>query len=89
MENFKEANITVELCGQLATILADQITIRIAENGSNIAKVRHEIAIKYPEMAVYMASPRVKACLDETIVLDSAAIMPNQILAFFPPVSGG
>lgn len=89
MDNMKDSDITIELCGKLADIIACPVTIKIAQGGSTIAQVRRDIAGQYPDLAPHMESPHIKACLDERLVDDNAMIIPKQILAFFPPVSGG
>lgn len=80
--------VAVELCGRLADLAGDTVTADVTLPAS-IAAIRVALADVYPSLAIELASDRIRACLDDTIVGNDAIVRPGQMLALFPPVSGG
>ena len=82
-------SLSVELCGRLADIDGPLIIVAIPEAGCSAGQLRRLIAAQYPALADDVSSPRVRVCVDDLIVDDGAVLAAGQIVALFPPVSGG
>ncbi|MEQ1726614.1 MAG: MoaD/ThiS family protein [Sphingopyxis sp.] len=80
---------TIELCGRLADGVGGAVMLELDAAACSIAELRTTLADIYPALAADMASARVRACVDEAIVPDAATVTAGQVIAFFPPVSGG
>lgn len=87
------ATIRVELCGRLADLAGREVTVAVPEGGLTVANLCAAIAAAHPALAEPLASGRVRACVNEAIVPASAAAtvtaQPTDLVALFPPVSGG
>jgi molybdopterin synthase sulfur carrier subunit len=44
---------------------------------------------RFPVLQDGLSKGRIRACINETIVPDEAIVQPGDIVALFPPVSGG
>ncbi|WP_408587941.1 MoaD/ThiS family protein [Novosphingobium sp.] len=77
------------MCGRFAELARDVIDFPVSPDGETIAYVMGRLVQAFPGLAEPLRGPRVKACLDEAIVPFDALACPGQVLAFFPPVSGG
>ena len=75
--------------GVRSDALGARVNVAIPEAGCSVAEARAAIAAAHPALAQDMASRRVRACVDDSIVGDDAWVTPAQSLALFPPVSGG
>lgn len=80
---------TIELCGRLAEPAGSALSLEHDPASCSIAELRAALAAAYPFLASAMANARVRACVDEVIVTDDAVVAAGQVIAFFPPVSGG
>ncbi|MEQ1687639.1 MAG: MoaD/ThiS family protein [Sphingopyxis sp.] len=83
------ASYTIELCGRLAQGAGAVVTLEHDAASCSIAQLRSALAAAHPALATDMTNARVRACVDEVIVGDDATIAAGQVIAFFPPVSGG
>ncbi len=81
--------LTVDLCGRLAEPLGPQLIIDDCSAIHCVADLREAIASAHPVLAAQIMSQRVRACIDNEIVRDTALVGPGAIVAFFPPLSGG
>lgn len=80
---------TIELCGRLADPVGPVLMLELDAPSYTIAQLRAALARAHPSLAADMANARVRACVDEAIVPDGALVEAGQVIAFFPPVSGG
>lgn len=60
-----------------------------ASNVGTLAELRNLLAAAFPEAAVQLLSPTLKACVDDSIVDDKLALSGQERIEFFPPLSGG
>ena len=79
----------MELCGRLADLADDVVEVQVPNAGVSIADLRAALADAYPALADAILGPKVRACVDEILVDDAAIIRAGQVVAFFPPLSGG
>ena len=83
------AILQVELCGRLADLAGDVVDVKVPNAGIRIADLRAALAAAYPALADSILGPKVRACVDEILVDDAAMVRAGQVVAFFPPLSGG
>lgn len=79
----------MELCGRLADLADDVVDVEVPNAGISIADLRAALTDAYPALADAILGPKVRACVDEILVDDAAIIRAGQVVAFFPPLSGG
>lgn len=72
------------LFGRLGEAIGREIEV-VAATPCSVAQLRAQLARVHPALA----APSVRACLDKTIVPDSAQVRAGQEVAFVPPLSGG
>ncbi len=74
--------------GKLADLLGAE---RELETGGpcTVGELRALLASQCPEAAESLASQRVLACVDDTVVTESHLIRPGEAVEFLAPVSGG
>lgn len=87
------ATIRVELCGRLVDLAGREVTLAVPPAGLAVADLLAALAAAHPALAELLISGRVRACVNEAIVPASAAattiVRPDDLVALFPPVSGG
>jgi sulfur-carrier protein len=83
------AVLQVELCGRLADLAGDVVDVDVPNAGVTIANLRATLAAAYPAFAEAILGPKTRACVDEILVDDAAMVRAGQVVAFFPPLSGG
>lgn len=81
--------LQVELCGRLADLAGDVVDVDVPNAGLSIADLRTALAALHPALADAILGPKVRACVDEVMVDDMAMVRAGQVVAFFPPLSGG
>lgn len=81
--------LSVELCGQLADLQGRMIGLSLPEGGMTVGAMMAEIAATYPSLQVALASDRIRACVNDSIVAATDAVAVGDRVALFPPVSGG
>lgn len=81
--------LTVDLCGRLAEPYGRSVAIEISVEGLIAGDLVDAIAAAYPALTQMLASGRTKACVNDAIVPFSAKVLPGDVVALFPPVSGG
>lgn len=75
--------------GGLAESLGRELELDVPDAGCTVAELRHRLAGAVPEAAGQLSSSRVRACIDQVIVAESARVLPRHEIAFVPPLSGG
>ncbi len=83
------ATLSVELCGRLADAAGPLVTVSIAAAGCSIAALKQVLVAAHPALAEILTAAPIRACVDEAIVADDTHVRPGQLVALFPPVSGG
>jgi len=81
--------LSVELCGKLADPRGRTLSLAIPPEGFAVAELRTLIAARDPALAALLEGNRVRVCINDTLVADDARIVPGDVVALFPPVSGG
>jgi molybdopterin converting factor small subunit len=59
------------------------------QGGETVAGLRQRLAGLFPHAAGDLLSPRVRACVKDTIVREDFVVAGQGQVEFFPPVSGG
>jgi molybdopterin converting factor small subunit len=54
-----------------------------------VSSLRVRLAALHPHVAADLLSPRVRACVADTIVADDFSLAANECVEFLPPLSGG
>lgn len=83
------ASLIVELCGRLAEPQGAQITITLDGPECAAAHILALAAQQHPPLAPLLAGTRIHVCVNEEIVAPDAPVRPGDLVALFPPVSGG
>ena len=76
------------LFGKLRDALGDERELA-AERGETVGRLRRRLAGLHPEVAGDLLSPRVRACVADTIVGEDFVVDGSETVEFFPPLSGG
>lgn len=84
-----DATVRVELCGRLAYMAGREVAVALPEAGLAVADLFAALARAHPALQTPLASGRVRACVNEVIVPATARVQPGDLVALFPPVSGG
>lgn len=74
--------------GRLRDSLGDERDVTV-EAGETVARLRLRLAGLYPEAAGDLLSPRVRACVADSIVGEEFAVGESDRVEFLPPLSGG
>lgn len=85
----EDAMIKVELCGRLADVSGRFVDVAIPQNGCSAAELLSYTAEQHPGLAAPLTSKRVVTCVNESVVPPESSIAPGDLVALFPPVSGG
>ena len=80
--------IIVDLCRRLAEPVGPRLEFDV-RGIHTVADLREAIAVAHPPLAIAMISGRVRACIGDAIVPNSAVVGAGMTIAFFPPLSGG
>ena len=78
----------ISFYGRLADVLGPEMKVELAGSRS-VAQLREHLAELRPEAGAILGSKRVRACVADSIVLDSHVVGPTDEVEFIPPVSGG
>lgn len=74
--------------GKLADALGRQMEVDVPGSCS-VDELRDHVAELRPAAASALRDKRVRACIGDSIVLDSHVVGPADEVEFIPPVSGG
>jgi molybdopterin converting factor small subunit len=74
--------------GRLRDSLGDERAVA-AEAGETVAGLRVRLAGLHPAAAADLLSPRVRACVADTIVGEDFRLGGQDRIEFLPPLSGG
>lgn len=78
------------LCfGRIGERIGRETSLELPDGVESVADLRRELARLHPQAANDLLGPTLRACLDDEIVPDEAAIGDAKEIAFFPPLSGG
>ena len=79
----------IRFFGKLRETISPQVEIDVPDPAFTVARLRAYLGEIYPAAAEELASPRVKAAIDDEVVDDETMLDGVQMIDFFPPVSGG
>ena len=87
----EEASVTleVELCGRLADGIGPVVPVEMPPTGCSAGAFLDHVRQQHPSLAPHVAAGRVRLCVNETVVGGDAPVLPRDVVALFPPVSGG
>ena len=71
--------------GRLGETIGREIDYELPAGGCTVAELRAALAKRYGGLG----AESVRACIDHEIAPESALVLPNQEIAFIPPLSGG
>lgn len=74
--------------GRLRDALGDEREVA-AVTGETLERLRIRLAGLHPEAAHDLLSPKVRACVDDTIVGEDFLLVGHERIEFLPPLSGG
>lgn len=74
--------------GRLRDSLGDERDVAV-DAGETVAGLRLRLAGLYPEAAGDLLSPRVRACVADSIVGEDFPVGGSDRVEFLPPLSGG
>ena len=83
------AIIVVELCGVLADLAGQSLALEIGAGGCTVDDLLAQTSRRNAGLAAQIASGRVKAFINEVTASTKSRVMPGDVVALFPPVSGG
>lgn len=78
----------IRFFGRLRDALGDEREVA-AEAGETVARLRIRLAGLHPQAAPDLLSPRVRACVAETMVGEDFLLGGHERVEFLPPLSGG
>ncbi len=81
-------NFTVTLFGRLSEAIGRELELSSQGIGT-VADLRRTLAERYPAAHGDLASPRVRACVNDAVVGDDHPLASGDSVALLPPVSGG
>jgi molybdopterin synthase sulfur carrier subunit len=81
--------LEVELCGRLADGGDRFLRVAIPAAGCPAQDLLENVAANSPALAELLAAGRIKACVNDAIVAGDHRVAPGDVVALFPPVSGG
>ena len=82
------AAMVIELCGRLADPLGPELVID-GGAGCTAGELIARIIAAAPPLAPLLAAGRVRVCVNEVVVPADHRIAAGDLIALFPPVSGG
>jgi len=74
--------------GKLRDALGDEREVAPGE-GETVARLRRRLADACPHAAADLLSPRVRACVDDSVVGEDFILAGHERVEFLPPLSGG
>ena len=84
-----QTDLRVELCGRLADPFGPLAPLRLPAGGCAAGQLIALVAEQHPGLAPLLAAVRVRVCVNEEIVGADAPVRKGDLVALFPPVSGG
>ncbi|HEY0327244.1 MAG TPA: MoaD/ThiS family protein [Allosphingosinicella sp.] len=75
--------------GKLGDAIGRMVTVEAPSGGCTVAELRYLLASLYPMAAADLASPSLRACVEDRIVGEGFRVGADQTVEFFPPLSGG
>jgi molybdopterin converting factor small subunit len=78
----------IRFFGKLRDLLGDECELA-AEAGETVASLRIRLAGLNPQAAGDLLSPRVRACVGDSIVGEGFRLGGRDPVEFLPPLSGG
>ncbi|GAB5487522.1 MAG: hypothetical protein Pars2KO_10920 [Parasphingorhabdus sp.] len=81
--------ISVELCGRLADPCGPVVDLPLPAGEVGVLELLSSLGTHFPPLKPSLDTGRIRACINETVVYDDVMIGLDDVVALFPPVSGG
>ena len=81
--------LVVELCGKLADVQGREIPWVQITKPDGIASLLDRLREGFPALAPLLVPGKVRVCINEAIAPADGLARPGDLVALFPPVSGG
>lgn len=81
--------ITVLFFGRLADCYGREMVVGLPKEGYSVGELRRHLAALVVGGDDILDAGRMRACVDDVMVAESARLGSGQEVDFFPPVSGG
>lgn len=81
--------VRVHLFGQLSEMIGREVELSSELASETVAELRRALAARYPDASARLLSPRIRACVNDTVVDDDHVVALGDTVALLPPVSGG
>ena len=81
--------LRVELCGRLADACGREVELELPAAGLSVPALLAALRAAHPLLDAPLARARVRACVNDMVVPDDTVIRAGDLVALFPPVSGG
>lgn len=81
--------LKIAFFGKLADRIDREIEIEIPAAGCTVAALRARVAALHPEAAADLAAGAARACVNDALAGEDAAVGPGDRIGFLPPLSGG
>ena len=75
--------------GKLGDTIGRTVIVEAPPGGCTVAELRDLLASLYPQAAADLASPSLRACVEDRIVDEGFRVGTDGTVEFFPPLSGG
>ncbi len=80
--------LKINFYGSLGERLGREIDLEVPEGTRTVAQLRQLLALRFPDVSGELTA-RTRACVGETLVADDYGLASDDIVEFFPPLSGG
>lgn len=81
--------ISIELCGRLADPCGAVVDLPLPARELGVLELLSSLGTHFPPLKPVLETGRIRACINETVVHDDAMVRSGDMIALFPPVSGG
>lgn len=82
-------SVRILFFGPLGEKMGREVQLDSSLRHRTVAEVKHLLALQYPQAAEDLASPRLRACIDDVMADEMSIVGSGSEVAFLPPLSGG
>jgi molybdopterin converting factor small subunit len=81
--------VKIVFYGRMAEVIAREAEVDLPPEGNTIGNVRQALAEIHPYAAEHLTNPSIRPCVRDRVVTDDYRITNDDVVEFFPPLSGG